>query len=328
MCRFFDAVLQQLFLRLVRCFLFIICLFLIVGVKAQTSADSLQVDSVRAVDRLRILDSLQADSLAKIPPPKRDSLRPILQFPFASDSFLFQKRLFFSFTNPVRYSISEKRWEGKDVIFYTVVAVLLLFALLKNSFRRYVSDLFGSYFRTTVRQRQIKEQLLQNPLPSLLFNAFFVVNGALFLALVFQHFALAGETPFWMLALYGAAALAIVYAGKFVVLKFFGWAFQLSDLTNTYIFIVFSTNKILGIVLLPFVVLMGFTEGAVGAAAATLSLIVVAGLFAYRYFLSYISINRTTAVNFFHFLLYLAALEVLPLLLINKLLFVFLREIS
>jgi hypothetical protein len=33
-------------------------------------------------------------------------------------------------------------------------------------------------------------------------------------------------------------------------------------------------------------------------------------------------------LNAFHFLLYLAAFEILPLLLINKLLFLFLREIS
>jgi hypothetical protein len=309
--------------------LFIAVLFFGAGATAQLPVDSVRhSDSLSVLDPRPALDSLQADSLSKISSPIRDSLRPVLQYPFTSDSFLYRKRFFFSFTDPVRYSISERRWEGKEVVFYSVVALLLVFALIKNSFRRYMADLFSSYFRTTVRQRQIKEQLLQNPLPSVLFNVFFVLSGGLFLALLFQRFALAGEAPFWMLALYAALALAVIYVGKFVVLKFFGWAFGLKDFTETYIFIVFSTNKILGIVLLPFVVLLGFAEGALGAAATTLGLIVVAGLFAYRYFLSYISISRTVQLNFFHFLLYLAAFEVLPLLLINKLLFVFLKEIT
>ncbi|HET7899022.1 MAG TPA: DUF4271 domain-containing protein, partial [Flavisolibacter sp.] len=231
-------------------------------------------------------------------------------------------------TDPVRYDITLKHWEGKDVMFYSIVALLIFFALIKNSFRRYVSDLFGSYFRTTVQQRQVKEQLLQNPLPSMLFNFFFVLSGAMFVSLLVHHYSLAEELPFWMLALYSAVALLVIYTGKFLLLKFFGWVFQLTEATNTYIFIIFSTNKVLGIVLLPFIILLAFTFGAINAASLTLSLIVVACLFAYRFFLSYISINRMVQLNLFHFLLYLVAFEVVPVLLINKLLFLILREIT
>ncbi len=318
------------FLLLVRLFLFIMFLVLAVGVGAQAPPDSLlQRDSVqiRLADSLRRLDSLRADSLAKVAPPVRDTIRPILQYSFTSDSFLYRKRPFFSFTDPVRYSISEKKREGKEVLFYSIIALLILFAVFKNSFRRYLSDLFSSYFRTTVRQRQIKEQLLQNPLPSMLFNVFFVLSGALFLSLLLQHFGVVEDMPFWMLAVYSAIALAIIYAVKFVLLKFFGWVLRLSDATDTYIFVIFSTNKVLGILLLPFTILLAFTYGAVNGAAVTLSLILVAGLFAYCYFLTYISINRMVQINLFHFLLYLAAFEFIPVLLINKLLFLFLREI-
>ena len=55
--------------------------------------------------------------------------------------------------------------------------------------------------------------------------------------------------------------------------------------------------------------------------AVTLSVTLVLGLLAYRYFLSYVSIHRQIKINFFHFLLYLCAFEIAPLLLINKLLF-------
>jgi len=65
----------------------------------------------------------------------------------------------------------------------------------------------------------------------------------------------------------------------------------------------------------------------VNTASVTLSLILIGCLIAYRFFLAYISINRTVRINFFHFLLYLAAFEIMPVLLINKLLFLFLSEI-
>jgi hypothetical protein len=51
---------------------------------------------------------------------------------------------------------------------------------------------------------------------------------------------------------------------------------------------------------------------------------VVGGLFLYRFYLSYVSVYRLVKLQFLHFLLYLAAFEIAPLLLINKLLFQFL----
>ena len=324
-----------------RVFLAIIFFFFSVAAEAQSATDSLLKDSVRladslrrttdslrAVDSLIRLDSLQADSLFRVPPPIRDTLRPALQQTFLSDSFLMRKRLFFSFTNPVRYTVSEKKWTGKDVVFYTVVALLLLFALVKNAFSRYLKDLYSAYFRTTVRQKQIKEQLQQSPLPSIFFNLFFVVSAAVFTVLLAQRFGYASRLPFTLLALYAAATIGAIYGLKFLLLKFFGWVLQLSQATDAYLFIVFATNKILGIFLLPFTVLLAFAGAETEPVALSLSIIVVAGLFIYRYFLAFISIGHLVRLNAFHFLLYLAAFEVLPLLLINKLLFAFLQEMA
>lgn len=314
---FSDAVQQRLFLQAVKYLLIITAFFFYTSVAAQQASDSLAK-----------VDSVLVDTAAVVIVPVKDTIRPVLRHPFTSDSFLYQNRLFFSFRDPVRYTISEKTWQGKEAIFYSIIILLIAFAFIKNSFFRYLSDLFSSYFRTTVRQRQIKDQLLQSPLPSLLFNIFFVISISIFLSLLFEHFHSGGQYPFWMLVTYSAAGIMVIYGGKFLVLKFFGWVFQMTDATDTYIFVVFSNNKILGVLLLPFSVLLAFTSGNLNAAAVTLSLIVIVALLFYRYFLSFISINRLININFFHFLIYLAAFEVLPLLLINKLLFSFLRELT
>ena len=321
---------ERLFLRPVKYFFIILILFFHVDGFSQPPVDSfLQKDSLNRGDVLPKGDSLLIDTTQLLQPAVvKDTIRPVLKYAFTSDSFLYRKRLFFSFTNPVRYTISEKTWTGKEAIFYSIIALLLFFAFIKNSFARYLRDLYSSYFRTTMRQKQIKEQLQQSPLPSLFFNLFFLISTAIFLSLIFQYYGLATQLPFWLLTAYSAAGLAVIYGGKFLLLKFFGWVFQLSDATDTYIFVVFSTNKILGVSLLPFTILLAFTYGGFHTASVTLSLIVIGLLFLYRYFLAFISINSTVRIDFFHFLIYLAAFEVLPLLLINKLLFAFLREIS
>jgi Domain of unknown function (DUF4271) len=283
-------------------------------------------DSVPAVDSSSLADSTaKKDSLLGL---TKDKGPTISLFRLNADTDLLAHHPFFRFTDPIRYSITIKKWQGKEAIFYSMIALLIFFALIKNGFSRYIQDLFKTYFRTTAKQKQTKEQLLQNPLPSLLLNVFFVLSIGMFLALLFQYFKLGLDFNFWLLYLYCVLGLIGIYALKFVSLKLFGWIFQVSESTDAYIFIVFATNKVIGIALLPFLVMLAFTYGVINEAAMSLSIMVVFGLIAYRFFLSYVSIRRQIRISFLHFLLYLLVFEVIPLLLINKLLFSFLGERS
>lgn len=228
---------------------------------------------------------------------------------------------YFRFTAPARFPVTAKSRVDKDAIFYVVIALLLVFAFIKNTFHRYVQDLFRIFFKTTMRQRQIKEQMSQTPLPSLLLNALSILSLAVFAVLLLQHYGLGLQFNFWLLLAYCIAGLTCMYLVKFVSLKFFGWIFGLTDVVDTYIFIVFTTNKMTGILLLPLLVVVAFSLGAVMLAALILSLLLIGGLFAYRYFLSYSAIRGQARLSFFHFALYFSAFEIMPLLLINKLLF-------
>jgi hypothetical protein len=128
------------------------------------------------------------------------------------------------------------------------------------------------------------------------------------------------HSNFWIQTLYCIGILALIYIGKFVILKFIGWVFNLSKATDTYIFIVFLVNKMLGLLLLPFLVLIAFYSGQPQQVFVTLSLILVLSLFAYRFFFSFGPIRAEIKVNPFHFFLYLCAFEIAPLLLIYKVL--------
>jgi hypothetical protein len=276
-------------------------------------------DSAAIADSVAISDSISmaTDYRPTIAVFKFDAARPV-----------FAGHPFFRFTDPAKYSITVRKWQGKEAIFYSMIFLLLVFALIKNGFYRYLNDLVKTFFRTTVKQRQVKEQLIQNPLPSMLLNGFFVLSIGMFAALLLQHFRLALEFNFWVLYGFCMIGLTAIYTIKFISLKLFGWIFQVSSAIDSYIFIVFATNKIIGIALLPFLVLLAFTYGAVNEAAMSLAIMVVLGLIAYRFFLSFISIRKQIRISFFHFFLYLIAFELVPLLLINKLLFRFLGETS
>ena len=300
---------------------YILLILIFLGYLCPAQTDTLRrPDTPRvAVDTLLRPDSLRRDTL------NIDSLLPRIAIgPQRFDTLVYKRHPFVRFTDPVRLIITEKEWKGKEAFFYSIIGLLIFFAFIRNTFGRYLQDLSKLFFRTTIKQRQVKEQLMAAPLPSLLLNILFIISGGVYLALVFDHYRLGEQFNFWLLILYCAAGLALIYLGKFVVLKIMGWLLRLSDATDAYTFVVFTTNKIIGITLLPFIVVLAFSSPDIEQVALTLSFMVVGGLFLYRFYLSYMSVYRLVKLQFLHFLLYLAAFEIAPLLLINKLLFQFL----
>jgi hypothetical protein len=301
---------------------YLLIIFLVFSADLIQAQDSVvaQRDSMLIRDRLRA-DAVRKDSLAR-EAARQDSV--LKARAFKPDTMVYAKNPFLQFTRPVKMPVSIRQWNGKEGVFYSIMALLLFFAFIRSAFYRYLQDLFRSFFRTSIKQRQIKEQLLQSPLPSLLMNMFFMLCGALFITIVLQNLGLAKKFNFWMLFLYSVIGLGLIYLLKFISLKILGWIFQVSESTDAYIFIVFTTNKIIGIALLPLVMILAFAQGTAYQAALTLAMILIGACFAYRYFLAYSSVQRHIQINIFHFLLYLAAFEIVPVVLINKLLFQFL----
>lgn len=219
---------------------------------------------------------------------------------------------------PVSPEAAKRTVSGKELLFYLMIFLLIVFGFLKRIFQKYFSDLFRLFFRTTIKQRQIKEQLMQTPLPSLLLNAFFVLSAGLYISFLLEHFHLNTIGNFWLLLLYCCAGLSLVYFIKFAGLKIAGWLFGMEEAADSYIFIVFVVNKMLGILLLPFLITIAFTSGEVYTAGLVLSWCLVGGLLLYRFVLTYAAVRNQVKVNPFHFILYLCAFEIAPLLLIYK----------
>lgn len=236
---------------------------------------------------------------------------------------------YFDFVSkPISMQVYRKTFHGKEILFYAIAGLLLLFALLKHGFGKYFNDLFRVFFRTSLKQRQIREQLQQNLLPSLLFNVFFVASGGLYINFMLHYFGLApnvhagarAQQDFWLIYLYCCLGLTIIYAGKFIGLKATGWLFNMKRAAESYIFIVFIINKVIGVFLLPFLVLLAFANEPIYTISLVLSWCGIGALLLYRFILGFAAIRNEVRFNLFHFFLYLCAFEITPLLLIYKLL--------
>jgi hypothetical protein len=210
-------------------------------------------------------------------------------------------------------------------VFYLFCGVLLLLSFLRLSFYKFFTDLFKVFFNTSMRQKQIKEQLSQSPLPSLMLNIFFFITGGIFIYFLAMHYGYEFSSPLFLTVLICIGALALLYLGKFMFMSLAGWLFDKKAASDNYLFTVFMVNKMAGLFLLPMDILMAYSERGGREVVITLTIIGLVILGIVRMVRGFQSVSNSLRINPIHFITYVAAFEVIPVLLIYKVLLVIIR---
>lgn len=266
-------------------------------------------------------DSLQLrlqDSLLKV----NDSINVVvnLRAKYTSDiQQLLTNNIYLNWNGkPVAMANKGRKIVSQDRQFYLLTGIIFLLGFFRFFYIRYFNNLFRVFFNASLRQSQLTDQLLQAKLPSLFFNIIFVLAGGVYVYLILNFYNWIPAQNFWLLVLYCGLSVGSVYFIKFITLKFTGWVTGFKDVTNTYIFVIFLINKILGVILLPFIVVIAFGNPELASACVIISLFLIALMFVLRFFRSYGLLQHQLKVSGFHFFVYVLGIEVLPLLLIYK----------
>ncbi len=272
---------------------------------------------------------MPADSSILLP---KDSLQPTKPL-FAYDAVV-QKLLAdqpsLSQYKKGQFAISnEKKRTQSEFFFYLLTATLAVLAFLKAIFSKYFTTLFKVFFNSSLKQNQLTDQLTLAKLPSLLLNSFFCLSAGIFAFIVRYKFE--GEVTaihnLYLLPIF-ILSVAIIYVLKYCILKFTGLLTGQKAILNTYIFIIFLVNKMLGILLVPFSVLIVFGVASLHKPIVLISLLCVAIMFAVRYLKSYSLLQYRIQMPFYQFFLYLLGVEIIPLLVIIKLATQFFNKIN
>jgi hypothetical protein len=218
--------------------------------------------------------------------------------------------------------------EGKDALFYALLGMVLLLAVFRRLFPKYWKDLFRLFFRTTLRQRQLRDQLQLASLPSLALNAFFYLSLAFYLSLLLTRRGLDLGGGYWSLWAWLLIGLMLMYGVKWIGLQVSAWIFGQRELGEDYVFLVFTVNKMMGLLLLPSVIAMAFADGWVYVLLFGVSLLLIGGLLLYRGYLTYRVVRRQAALSPFHYFLYWLGFEVAPLLVLHRFLVGFFPEMT
>ncbi len=232
---------------------------------------------------------------------------------------LYNQKVRSSNANDVLYKIEQKfSLPDKDILFYAVIALIFLYSFLIQIAPQYIAKLFSQFSQSSLRMMQNREQLLQNSLASFIMNIGFVVSFSLMMTLVIFNAHLL-PINFWEGFFYMCLFFLGLYIGKYICLTIAGYIFNTIELVQTYIFVVFMINKVLGILLIPFIGILAFAKPFLHPFAIWGASLLMVLLLLYRYLFSLTSVRNKLHVSSFHFFLYLCAFEVIPLLILYKL---------
>lgn len=279
--------------------------------------DSAALSNVRS-DSTQIIDSIAAVSVSPLAVSKTLSWREDTAFAnLLMIAYKKTNKIILSHDGDIHMPLQ------KDYLFYLLVTIVLLLAIIKQLFPKYFQNIFQLMFQASFRQKQTREQMMQQVLPSLLMNVLFVLVGGLFISLLADINKWL-NISFWLLTVYSITLLALVYIFKYLVIKFMGWVFNAREQASTYGFIVFLVNKVIALALLPLLLLLAFSDaGALQQVTLTIAATVVILLLVFRYIVSLTIIRNTLSVHPLHFFIYLCAVELMPMLILYKVLFSF-----
>lgn len=221
-------------------------------------------------------------------------------------------------SKPVSLAVKKRMAPKENTVFYILAGLMFFFGIVKTLYSRYFSTLFRVFFNSSLRQSQLTDQLMQAKLPSLFFNLVFLISASFYVYLLLQKISFKSMDFNWTLLLVCVLAFAIVYAGKFIMVKFFGWITGYNSEADTYIFIVFLINKIIGICLLPVIIMLAFSDLLLVNIVIVASLVLIGIMLLFRFIRSYGLLQHKLKIDRFHFALYIFSFELLPLAIIYK----------
>ncbi|WP_321310460.1 DUF4271 domain-containing protein [Marinifilum fragile] len=249
-----------------------------------------------------IADSTITDSIHLNPIPLRDSiLTDSIERPLIKKGKLIES--------------SQSDWMVGVSLF-----VVILMAIIRFSFSKYLQRLIDAIINYQVSNNLFLEKNMRNLRGNIFLKGLFFINVSFFAVLYYNYWFSGSDNKTNLLTFfYTLAVFLLIYFGKFVVIRTLAYIFDGAKEGKEYLHTVFIYNKNLGIFLLPVTLSVPFIADFAAYLLLNAGIVIALIFYLFRLFRG-IKILFRKHVSIFYMILYLCALEILPLLVIYKLL--------
>lgn len=207
---------------------------------------------------------------------------------------------------------------GMNWLTIILLVSLFTFSLLRISYQKFIVQIVGSLINYQLSNRLFRERNVLFKNISLGLNFIFALNFGLFIFYTIEYFGLNQVLPgkFLSMSLYTIGILTI-YTVKSLYCKFIGYVFLVQEAFDEYLHNINLFNKNIGLFLFPIVIIYPFIHVVLQPFILYTGLGIVLILFLLRTHRGF-QIILKKGISFFYLILYLCAVEILPVLLLLK----------
>lgn len=212
----------------------------------------------------------------------------------------------------------DKETNYRRFLFVTILIMFITLTLIVTIFRILIEKIWKAFLNDNLLNQLHREQSSGLALAYVILYLLFFINAGLFAFLAARHYGIMVSTSNLYTLLLCIGGISGFFVAKHFVLWLAGFIFPIGKEVDSYQFTIMIFNIIIGLFLVPVVLFIAYAPksttdivvyGALGILGLTYLFLYLRGLF--------IS-NRFIANNKFHFLLYLCAVEIAPILAILK----------
>ncbi len=264
-------------------------------------------------DHLQQKDSQNPeDSSGGVPYPGKNGITP------EADSFQLSGQV--QRTAQTSYPIQMPREEihPPGWYMYFLLALIVFVAIARKVFGNLLVNNMKAATSYTINLKMLRDNsVVQRQQDYFLYGLYFLVLG-FYCYMVELHFdirffQLSGASLF----LFNTGVLAGIFFARKMLLQLVGSLFKQRDLFNAYLYNSYTFNKVMGLILLPLLFLIIYTNGQIHQISWWVSYATIASIILLRISRAILFAKKEDILNFYLFL-YLCALEIVPILLIYK----------
>jgi hypothetical protein len=202
----------------------------------------------------------------------------------------------------------------------SILICLLMFTWMKFFFNKYIIQVITALFNPSQLSRMFQDKNLVSDRLYMFLNLFFFLSGGLFLFqcihLYFSEHVHVDDITLYLICI---VALLSLFSIRYVLNSVLGFFINKKQLMKEYLHTVFMLYKFYGIILFPIVILIAYVQANAQTELMMFSFALLLITYLLRLFFG-LHLLYKKGFLLFYTILYLCTIEILPLLLLYKLL--------
>jgi len=203
-------------------------------------------------------------------------------------------------------------------LFITVLVMMIVLTLIFTLFRSIIGKAWQGFLNANILNQLYRERSLVTNIPYLILYGLFILNAGIFTLLLTKYFSVPLANSHIGSLLLCSGGIAGFFLMRHTLLNLIGYIFPIEKEAGAYSFSLTIFNIIMGLLLVPMILFIAYSPDPLAKTLIPIFLVMLLGMYLYLLLRGLLIANRYVLLHKFHFLLYICAVEIAPLIIVVK----------